>query len=640
MSYPPLATSSKPLTKRLAAHLLRRCTYNFNVDRIIAFTGLSPVQAVNQLFDFSNPTRYSSGPLDWNHGVDEPIFVLENTNQASPSDFSENQRGRATILWTIFDALYDTTSRWKVMHWLHTIFPVRTQPKFFHYWKLLEACIETDLKTIAIKMTTDSSMMTYLNNDTNTITNFNENFAREVLELMTIQKGPSTGLGSYTNYTETDIANAAKVLTGYTLANTAHIAPAISLCDPFNPELFHPQIASAEPDPSLHDFSEKVFSLELSGGQLGDELKTINADPLGVQLNDGLIDINNLTPTQIEDLTNRMYEELKEFYTIVYDNPETAKSLVKRMYMFFVRDEIDSTTNTEVIEPLAQDLIDHCYDHIYVLKKLLTSNHFYDLDDQDVNNNDIIGGKIKSPWELLYQSINLLDIEELADPANGDTTNADLKLQFSDYFFIVGEEHLRYLGLNPRGPDTVEGYPGFYDEPKFSKNWFSSSNMYRRYTLAESFKGNYEYEHPTNSIYTQAFPFIVDLLSFVEQFEVLDGSGNPDPGDDPPSFAPQGVADASHLVTEILAAFLPETVWSVDDDDDDNDSWSQDRYNYFLNALLGGLDPVNWYFSWKAYLAVKDNPNDSNYNEIRNNVMVGLERLFDAILSSPEFQTY
>jgi len=621
MSNPSLSQSDAPLTPRLAAHLLRRTTYNFNIDRIIAFTELTPHDAVEQLFNYSTPTKYTNGPIDWNHNV--PIHEEANLNHNSQSNFSNGQRGRATILWSIYDALYDTTSRWKVMHWLHTIFTVRTNAQFFHYWKLLETCIETDMKTIAIKVTTDSCMMSYLDNDTNTKDNFNENFAREVLELMTIRKGPSLGLGNYTHYTEVDIANAAKALSGFTLDDPTWNPQTNSpLNSPFN-DVINTGIASAKPDPYLHDFNVKVFSPELVGD--GSE-NTIQSYPFDYDV------IGD--SQQIEDGQKRMYEELDEFYSIVYGNSETARSIVRRMYMFFVRDEISDTTESTIIEPLAQDLKNSGYDHILVLKKLLKSNHFYDLADTDSIDN-VVGGKIKSPWELLYQSINLFGIPELPDGSV-----ADRKFLFETSFFIVGDEHLRYIGLNPRGPDTVEGYPGFYDGPKFSKNWFSSSNLYRRYTLAESFKGNYQYAHPTNSIFTQAFPFIVDLFSFVEQFEMLDGAGQPDPGTGPPSFSPKGVANATHLVTQIVGALLPETAWYLDDDNDDNDSWSQDRYDYFLDSLLGGLSPVNWYFSWVEYLAVKDDPNDPNYNETVKNVQIGLERLFDAILSSPEFQTF
>ena len=43
----------------------------------------------------------------------------------------------------------------------------------------------------------------------------NENFAREMLELYSIGKGPQIGDGNYTNFTEQDIKEAARVLSGY-----------------------------------------------------------------------------------------------------------------------------------------------------------------------------------------------------------------------------------------------------------------------------------------------------------------------------------------------------------------------------------------------------------------------------------------
>ena len=57
-------------------------------------------------------------------------------------------------------------------------------------------------------------MLIYLNNTTNNANNPNENYAREFLELFTILKGPQITEGNYTNYTELDIQQAAKVFSG------------------------------------------------------------------------------------------------------------------------------------------------------------------------------------------------------------------------------------------------------------------------------------------------------------------------------------------------------------------------------------------------------------------------------------------
>ena len=54
-------------------------------------------------------------------------------------------------------------------------------------------------------------MLRYLDNTENNATNPNENYAREFLELFTILKGAQISEGNYTNYTEIDIQQAAKV---------------------------------------------------------------------------------------------------------------------------------------------------------------------------------------------------------------------------------------------------------------------------------------------------------------------------------------------------------------------------------------------------------------------------------------------
>ncbi|MFT6866034.1 MAG: hypothetical protein ACJA08_000861 [Cyclobacteriaceae bacterium] len=60
------------------------------------------------------------------------------------------------------------------------------------------------------------AMLIYLNGNTNKNGAPNENYARELFELFSIGKGPLIAEGNYTNYTEEDIQQAARVLSGYT----------------------------------------------------------------------------------------------------------------------------------------------------------------------------------------------------------------------------------------------------------------------------------------------------------------------------------------------------------------------------------------------------------------------------------------
>ena len=72
-----------------------------------------------------------------------------------------------------------------------------------------------NFRDLAKKMTLDLAMLSYLNGNQNTRRAPNENYARELFELFTIGKGDLAGPGDYTNYTEDDIREAARVLTGW-----------------------------------------------------------------------------------------------------------------------------------------------------------------------------------------------------------------------------------------------------------------------------------------------------------------------------------------------------------------------------------------------------------------------------------------
>lgn len=55
-----------------------------------------------------------------------------------------------------------------------------------------------------------------------------------------------------------------------------------------------------------------------------------------------------------------------------------------------------------------------------------------------------------------------------------------------------------------------------------------------------------------------------------------------------------------------------------------------ERYEYFRQKLLGQLSPINWMFEWQGYLASGDD----------TAVRVALTDLFEAVVASPEYQTF
>lgn len=114
---------------------------------------------------------------------------------------------------------------------------------------------------------------------------------------------------------------------------------------------------------------------------------------------------------------------------MVFAQLETARAFVRRLYLFFVSDQI--TDEIETIEPLAVQLKADDYEMDNTLKTLFKSQHFYDEDDND-SSNEIIGRKIKPPLELWFQSVNLFDAKPMGalndNPGYYGTTARDIRL--------------------------------------------------------------------------------------------------------------------------------------------------------------------------------------------------------------------
>ena len=89
----------------------------------------------------------------------------------------------------------------------------------YSYLKLFSDNPAGNFKTLIRSMATHPAMMLYLNNQSNSNTSPDENFAREVMELFTLGKDPLS------QYNESDVIAAAKVLSGWRIQNVNTINP-------------------------------------------------------------------------------------------------------------------------------------------------------------------------------------------------------------------------------------------------------------------------------------------------------------------------------------------------------------------------------------------------------------------------------
>jgi hypothetical protein len=136
----------------------------------------------------------------------------------------------------------------------------------------------------------------------------NENYARELLELFTIGKGPAVGPGDYTNYTEHDVMEIARALTGWRDFGSNATSGDGAVGANFNP--------------NQHDTGTKTLSYRFN---------------------------NAVIPNLGE-------QEYAHVIDIVFQQDEVARYICRRLYQWFVYYEITEEAEVNVIEPMAQIL--------------------------------------------------------------------------------------------------------------------------------------------------------------------------------------------------------------------------------------------------------------------------------------------
>lgn len=533
-----LNTRQGPLGKRLAAHLLRRSTYQITPARLASFSLKTATEAVNELF-IVPAYVHPEGPISVDDGVS--AWLTNDPYDNRPD--SAGVRQRSVRMWLYNELLHDTSIRHKMTFFWHSIFVSGSDEdwRMFDQWRLFQLYALGNIKELAFKITLDPQMLRYLNNNVNRKTSPNENYAREFLELFTILKGETVGPGNYTNYTEGDIQEAARVLTGFRDSNIDNKDPETGLVTGYGQY-------------SNHDPGNKKFS-----------------GAFNYQTIEGAVDEAD------------MYRELSEFVDMVFAQEATAVSFVRRMYLYLVSDRLTEEIERDVIVPLANQLLADDYEVEETLKQLLTSIHFYDEDDSD-NKDEIIGGKIKPPLDLFFGSVNLFNANQMG-VLNDNYTYYD-----SATFRLI-RQTLAPFGF-PEYPMSVEGYPGAFKGPSFSRFWFDQSNIAYRYKLPDALKDGKGIT--TNN----AIPFKADIVQFFTEH-----------------FTNQEYA--AEIVQQFIEMALPEQP-------------DQNRFDYFLNILLGGLSPINWMFEWKGY---QQSGNDEA-------VKIALTALFEAVTRSPEYNTF
>ncbi|MFP4092250.1 MAG: DUF1800 family protein [Cyclobacteriaceae bacterium] len=466
-----LSAVNARLGKAGASHLLRRATFGPGSNDIEKFARLTPAQAVNELMRMQPDMP---PPLD-----------LKTSRPWLPARSSQNSPESRLRFHMIQSWLHHMCSSplclsERMVYFYHTHFTtmhsrvnygsgVYYQNVLFRHYAL------GNFKELAYKICYDQAMLMNLDGRYNRRENPNENFAREFLELYSIGKGDQKGPGDYTTYTEDDIKQATRILSGFQIDESFSAEKDRETGIPMGVMPAYPN-----GEPTLHDFGSKTFSEKFGRRTITPEGRTRQA----------------------------VLDEIREFVNMVFDQEATARHICRKLYRFFVFYRITPEVERNVIEPLARTFIKNNYEVRPVLKELLCSKHFYDAEGK-ADKLRVQGAIIKSPLEMLTQAVRYFDAW-LPEP--GDVEN---------FYFIYSLlfSRMQQQGMELYEPPEVAGYPAYHQAPYFQRNWISSSTlMYRQQIMANLVEGIFT-SNKQQSV-------CLDVLKYVER------SGKvADPGD-------------------------------------------------------------------------------------------------------------
>lgn len=518
---------SESWDKSKASHLLRRALFGASQSEIEKALSLGMNSTVDLLLkDFTMPDP----PV--NVDSKDTSVPIGQTWINTPVAVGQSDQPRINSLkawWSNLILNQDFSIREKMTIFWHNHFSTETDTTrdsrfiYQHHTLLRKNCLG-NFKQLAKDITIDGNMLIYLSGSTNTVGAPNENYGREVLELFTVGKGPLVAPGDYTNYTEDDIKAAAKVCTGWTINRGQNKVLFVS---------------------KNHDTSTKTFSKAFGNRQI----------------------------------KNNNEKEYLDLIDMIFDQVETSKYICRKLYRYFVYYNIDTDIENNMIIPMSKILRDNNFEIKPVVKALLSSAHFYDM--------QLIGTQIKSPIDFLNSIYKTFEVKFPNPTPVPATLVVDTYAAFYQFYFTFGVG----LDMNLGDPPNVAGWGVYYQMPSFYHIWLSSVTMTNRIKITDAMT--------TVGVKRLNTNLTIDFLAIVSKFK-----------------APQ---EAGTLLDEAIELIFPAQI-------------SQTQKEYLLSVFLGGLPIDAWAMEWDNH--IKDPKDASAILGLKSK----LSNLFKAMLSMAEFQ--
>jgi uncharacterized protein (DUF1800 family) len=345
-------------TENEVIHLLKRTMFGSNKADIDYFKKITVSRAVDELI---NPTAPLPSPPVKDYDTTGAL-TRPDTNIAGGTTWVNDPNNDGTIQsrrrasfkkWWMGNMVnQDRSIREKMTMFWHNHFSTETNtigdPQYIYkHHAMLRAGALGNFKSLVRSVTIDPAMLVFLNGQYNTASAPDENYGRELQELFCCGKGTAS------QFTESDVKAAAKVLTGWQNSATN---------------------ISSYFTAGRHDTTNKQFSAFYSN--------TIIAGKTGAQAGD---------------------QELDALIAMIFNAQEVSKYVCRRLYRWFVYYDIDSNVETNVIEPLSAIFRNNNYEIKPVLSALLKSEHFFDPLNQ--------GCVIKSPVDLVVGMCRELNVQ-------------------------------------------------------------------------------------------------------------------------------------------------------------------------------------------------------------------------------------
>lgn len=295
-------TPAKPWNLERVKHLYRRMGFGVNLADQQAALAMDPATLVDVLVDQAVNLAPTAAPAwgDWaisdytNVNTQGPEQILSWYSQFVTDMINNGLRDKLTLFWS--------------NHFVTELDVYQCPSYMYQYYNLLQTHALGNFKDFVHAIGTSNAMIVYLNSYENTSVSPNENYARELYELFT--------LGEDNGYTQTDIVETAKALTGYNGFT--------EFCAPIT---FNSQFHSTD--------NKTIF------GQTGN--------------------------WGYDDVINILFEQRET---------QVAQFICSKIYKYFVSPVVDQT----IIDELAATFISSNYEIAPVLRQLFKSEHFFDED--------------------------------------------------------------------------------------------------------------------------------------------------------------------------------------------------------------------------------------------------------------------